>query len=125
MLLKPLNVTAAIYGCSGENANRRSARIRPTAMPLVRPEGSFPLPSGPVAQPVCQASRLLSACCHYRRSARTDALVAFACANAAIPLWLRMLYRVRFADSSAMLASRIRLSAAFLLTTCEVARLIA
>ena len=33
-----------------------------------------------------------------------------------------MLNRVRFADSSAMLASRMRLSAAFVFTTCDCAR---
>ena len=45
--------------------------------------------------------------------------------RAAMPVWFRMLKRVRFADSSAMLASRMRLSAAFVLTTCDCARLMA
>ena len=49
----------------------------------------------------------------------------FACARAAMPDWFRMLNRVRFADSSAMFASRMRLSAALLLTICDCARLIA
>ena len=39
-----------------------------------------------------------------------------------MPLCVRMLYLVMFADSSATLASRIRLSAALLLTTCDCAR---
>ena len=58
----------------------------------------------------------LSLECYPRRDS-TDVVEALAWARAAIPLWFRMLNRVRLADSSAMFASRIRLSAARLLTT--------
>src|SRR5690606_25342287 len=61
----------------------------------------------------------------YRSSDSTDADVWFACARAAMPLWLRMLNRVMLAVSSAMFASRMRLSAALLLTTCDCASEIA
>ena len=53
---------------------------------------------------------------NYRRSDSTADVDWFACARAARPLWLRIENRVRFADSSAMFASRMRLSAALLLT---------
>ena len=42
-----------------------------------------------------------------------------------MPVWLRMLNRVMFADSSATFASRMRLSAAFLLVICDCASVIA
>src|SRR6476660_7682411 len=61
----------------------------------------------------------------YRSSDRTAALVWFACAKAAMPLWFRMLNRVMLADSSAMFASRMRLSAALVFTICDCARLMA
>ena len=61
----------------------------------------------------------------YRRSDRTADVDWLACARAAMPAWFRMLNRVRFADSSAMFASRIRLSAALVLTICDCARLMA
>src|SRR5690606_10013805 len=57
----------------------------------------------------------------YRRSDRTACVEPFAWARAAMPDWFRMLNRVRLADSSAMLASRIRLSAALLFTICDCA----
>ena len=62
---------------------------------------------------------------NYRRSDRTADVDWLACARAARPDWFRMLNRVRFADSSAMLASRMRLSAARVLTICDCARLMA
>ena len=61
----------------------------------------------------------------YRSRPRTEELAWFACARAAMPAWLRMLNCVMFADSSAMFASRMRLSAACVLTTCDGARLMA
>ena|SRR6187399_43903 len=61
----------------------------------------------------------------YRRSDRTADVDWLACARAARPDWFRMLNRVRLADSSAMLASRMRLSAARVLTICDCARLMA
>src|SRR5690242_21873910 len=61
----------------------------------------------------------------YRRRARIAELAWLAWASDAMPLWFRMLYFVRFADSWAMLASRIRLSAAVLLVICELPRAIA
>ena len=61
----------------------------------------------------------------YRSRDSTDAVDWFACARAARPACDRMLNRVMFADSSATLASRIRLSAAWVLTVCDCASEIA
>src|SRR5262245_60389220 len=61
----------------------------------------------------------------YRSSDRTADVDWLACARAARPDWFRMLNRVRFADSSAMFASRMRLSAARVLVICDCARLTA
>ena len=61
----------------------------------------------------------------YVKSESTAPDDPFAWANAARPLWFRILKRVSCADSVAMFASRIRLSAARLLTTWFLVRLMA
>src|SRR5207248_8984484 len=80
--LKPDRVTAAII---------TSKKIR-------RTETLTPAPSG---------RRGPGKVCYYRSSDRTLAELWLACARAARPLWLRMLYFVKEAASSAIFASRI------------------
>src|SRR5262245_46348632 len=87
---------------------RRVSRSRYTPPPITRPPVTeLHRPDDLTVRP-CRVRFLQT----YRSSARTAAVLEFACARAATPLWVRMLYFVRFDDSSAMLASRIRLSAA-------------
>src|SRR4029077_12328130 len=57
----------------------------------------------------------------YLKSERTACELWLACDSAAMPLWVRMLNFVMLADSSAMFASRSRLSAAWVLTDCDCA----
>ena len=93
-------------GIGGGRASRRGGEKRAPGRP---PGGGRPGETNP----------------DYRRSERTADVDWLAWARAAIPDWFRMLNRVRLADSSAMFASRMRLSAARLLTICDCARLIA
>src|SRR5690606_29812632 len=126
MLLNPLNVIgepiayasspAAVpgpaqeIGCAAESCNDgngKTARTREESWRGPAPEATRPRPAD------------------YRSSDSTACVEPFACARAAMPDWFRMLNRVRLADSSAMLASRMRLSAALLFTICDCARLMA
>ena len=91
-----------------------------------KPVGSADRPTLRFAMPVLLSpSQLAFERRAYPSSAKTEPVDALAWARAAMPLWFRMLNRVRLADSSAMFASRIRLSAARLFTTWFRARPIA
>ena len=92
------------------SANPSPTMTSVSSSPKQRPDGA----TGAVQPSACRLRR-------YRSSVNTAEVAWLAWAKAAMPLWFRMLKRVRLADSSAMFASRIRLSAALMFTDCDCA----